>query len=154
MLADVIKNKMDQGVKDLQESLKRNDRIATGDTSKSIRSEVTTRGNAVIAVMYGPKHLPLLQSGRRPTHTREQWAKDKGKGGAPIAPLERWLRARGLNVSPWAIKYSVDTKGFKGTPGLIDEPLGDKFRNEVMRSATQAIIQDLKDNVNKALNGD
>jgi hypothetical protein len=43
-----------------------------------------------------------------------------------IDRIKQWCQAKGIpEQAAWAIKKSIDKKGFPGTPGILSEPLGD-----------------------------
>jgi hypothetical protein len=61
-----------------------------------------------------------LEKGRVPT------GKDAMPGNPPmIQRIMEWCEAKGISVkAAWAIKKSIDKKGYAGKPGILSEPLG------------------------------
>jgi hypothetical protein len=116
---------------DIINSMQANGRNATGQTAKQIM--VTTDGNT--AQLELPGYMQLLETGRGPT------GKDAVAGDPPmIQRIQQWCQAKGIpDKAAWAIKKSIDKKGFKGVPGLLTEPLSDENINRRLKPAMERI---------------
>lgn len=114
-----------EAAKRIEQSMKDSDRVASGKTVKSFKIHVDNDGNG--GRLTGAGHIRFLIEGRNPTHTKKNWK--GGKGGAPLDPLEKWAKSKGINVSPWAIKFKIDTEGYKGTKDLLSKALDANFQN-------------------------
>jgi hypothetical protein len=124
---------------DLINSLQAGGRDATGQTAKQL--VIVEDGNTIKLQL--PAYMQLLETGRQPT------GKDAVEGDPPmIRRIQQWCQAKGIpDKAAWAIKKSIDKKGFKGTPGLLTGPLGDdniNLRlNPVMAAIADALINEV-----------
>jgi len=102
---------------DIINSLQANGRSATGQTAK----QLTIVNNGDNAQLQMPAYMQALETGRKPT------GKDAPTADPPmIQRIQQWCQAKGIpDKAAWAIKKSIDKKGYKGTPGILTEPLGD-----------------------------
>lgn len=102
---------------DIINSMQAKGKMATGQTAQQIT--VTTGSDS--ARLNLPGYLQILETGRGPTK------KDAPPGDPPmIVRIKQWCQAKGIpDNAAWAIKKSIDKKGFKGTPGILSEPLSD-----------------------------
>ena len=124
---------------DVINSMQANGKNATGQTAKKLT--IVKDGNGVQLQL--PGYMQLLETGRGPT------GPDAVAGNPPmIQRIQQWCQAKGIpDKAAWAIKKSIDKKGFKGIPGLLTEPLGNdniNLRlNQVMDSIASAIGEEL-----------
>jgi hypothetical protein len=124
---------------DVINSMQANGRDATGQTAKQLT--IVEGDNS--AQLQLPGYMQLLETGRGPT------SPDAVAGNPPmIQRIQQWCQAKGIpDKAAWAIKKSIDKKGFKGIPGLLTEPLGNdniNLRlNSVMDSIADGIIEEL-----------
>ncbi|HEY4326174.1 MAG TPA: hypothetical protein VGN20_19460 [Mucilaginibacter sp.] len=102
---------------DVINSMQANDKFVTGQTEKQIT--VVAEGNSVQLQL--PEYMLVLETGRGPT------SKDAATGNpSMIQRIHQWCRARGIpDKAAWAIKKSIDKKGYPGKPGIFSGPLGD-----------------------------
>lgn len=102
---------------DLIHSMQAKGKYATGQTA----GQVTIKGSSDKMQLLLPAYLQALENGRSPT----------GKNAIPGSPpmierIKQWCQAKGIpDKAAWAIKKSIDKKGYKGVPGILSEPLGD-----------------------------
>jgi len=102
---------------DLINSLQANGKVATGQTIQ----QITIVDNGDNASLQIPGYLQELENGRGPT------SKNAVPGNPPmIDRIKAWCQAKGIpDKAAWAVKKSIDKNGYKGTPGILSEPLGD-----------------------------
>ncbi|HWD89906.1 MAG TPA: hypothetical protein VG367_17360 [Mucilaginibacter sp.] len=125
---------------DIINSLQANGKVATGRTAQQIA--ITNDGNT--AQLQIPAHIQLLETGRGPTSANPV------PGNPPmIERIKAWCQAKGIpDQAVWAIKKSIDKKGFKGVPGILSEPLSedninlrlDPAAEELANAVAQQII--------------
>jgi hypothetical protein len=103
---------------DLIHSMQAGGKYATGQTAEQIRIEENGNNSFQLNL---PAYIQALETGRSPT------GKNAVTGSPPmIDRIKQWCQAKGIpGKAAWAIKKSIDKNGFKGTPGIINEPLGD-----------------------------
>jgi len=108
---------------------------ATGQTAKQLT--ITQQDNTLQLEL--PGYMQLLESGRGPT------GPDAVPGDPPmIQRIQQWCQAKGIpDKAAWAIKKSIDKKGFKGKPGILSEPLGDDNINNHLNPALEAIAEEI-----------
>jgi hypothetical protein len=90
-----------------------------------------------------PDYLMALENGRSPT------GKNAIPGNPPmIQRIQAWCQAKGISGKlAWAIKKSIDKKGYPGKPGIISGPLStdninsrlDPALNDMAASATEEL---------------
>jgi len=116
---------------DIINSLQTNSKNATGQTAK----QLTIIEDSGIVQLQAPSYMELLETGRRPT------SPDAVAGNPPmIQRIQQWCRAKGIpEKAAWAIKKSIDKKGFRGIPGLLSEPLGDENINMRLKAVIDNI---------------
>ena len=102
---------------DIIHSLQANGKMATGQTARQIT--IVSDGDS--AQLSLPGYMQLLETGRAPTGANAV------PGNPPmIDRIKEWCQAKGIpDKSAWAIKKSIDKKGYKGITGILSEPLGD-----------------------------
>jgi len=108
---------------------------ATGQTAKQLT--ITQQDNTVQLNM--PGYMGLLETGRGPT------GPNAVPGDPPmIQRIQQWCQEKGIpDKAAWAIKKSIDKKGFKGKPGIISEPLGDDNINNHLNPILEAIAEEI-----------
>jgi hypothetical protein len=124
---------------DIINSMQASGKYATGSTAK----QLTIVDNGENVQLQMPPYLQALETGRKPT----------GNDAVPADPpmiqrIQQWCQAKGItDKAAWAIKKSIDKKGYKGTQGIITEPLSDdniNLRlNPVMESIAEEISKEL-----------
>lgn len=120
---------------DLINSLQANGKDASAQTAKQLT--ITTGEDS--AQLELPGYMKLLETGRGPTHP----------GAAPGNPpmilrIQQWCQERGIPAkAAWAIKKSIDKKGFKGVPGLLTEPLGNDNINASLHPLLEELAQEI-----------
>jgi len=120
---------------DLIHSMQVQGKYATGQIAQQIT--VSTDGNN--AQLQLPGYLQLLETGRSPT------GKIALPGNPPmIDRIKQWCQAKGIpDKDAWAIKKSIDKKGFPGTPGILSEPLSDANINLRLSQNTNPMADDI-----------
>ena len=108
---------------------------ASGQTAKSL---------TIIRYVDGfqlqmPGYMQLLETGRAPTSA------DPMAGNPPmIQRIQQWCQAKGIpDKAAWAIKKSIDKKGYKGKPGILSEPIGDDNINLRLSPALEKIADEI-----------
>lgn len=101
---------------------------ATGDTIRSMRIEVTGQGKGTL---YGRQYFQSLEEGRPPT--------DSKPSRAMISSLQRWIDARGIDTTPWAVANSINKNGTR--------LWRDGGRKDIYTEAINKTIEEVKDEV-------
>jgi hypothetical protein len=103
---------------DVINSMQANGKYTTGQTARQIT--IVENGNNV--QLQFPDYTLALEMGRGPT------SKNAVAGDPPmIQRIQQWCQAKGIpDKAAWAIKKSIDKKGYKGKPGILTEPLSNK----------------------------
>ncbi|BAU52981.1 hypothetical protein [Mucilaginibacter gotjawali] len=120
---------------DIINSLQAAGSSATGQTAKQLT--ITQQDNSVQLNL--PNYMRLLETGRGPT------GPNAVPGDPPmIQRIQQWCREKGIpDKAAWAIKKSIDKKGFKGKPGILSEPLGDDNINNHLNPILEAIATEI-----------
>jgi hypothetical protein len=129
---------------DLINALQANGRYATGQTAR----ELTITGDENRMQLQLPGYTQLLETGRGPTN------KNAVPGSPPmIQRIKEWCQAKGIpDKAAWAIKKSVDKKGYKGIAGLLSEPLGNDNINLRLNQVLENIATQVTEQFIKELN--
>jgi hypothetical protein len=126
---------------DVINSLQAKGKIATRQTA----NQITVEGDGNTARLQLPGYMQALETGRSPT-SKNAVASDPPM----IERIKQWCQAKGIpDKAAWAVKKSIDKKGYKGTQGILSEPLGDENINLRLNQQTDkmadAITQNLID---------
>ena len=108
---------------------------ASGQTAKQLT--ITQQDNTVQLEL--PGYMELLETGRGPT------GPNAVPGDPPmIQRIQQWCREKGIpDKAAWAIKKSIDKKGFNGKPCILSEPLGDDNINNHLKPILEAIAEEI-----------
>ena len=120
---------------DLIHSLQTRGKYATGQTAQQITIEVDANSYQ----LNRPAYIQVLETGRSPT------GKNAIPGNPPmINRIKQWCQAKGIpDKAAWAIKKSIDKKGYKGLPGILSEPFSDANINLRLNHAAEPIADAL-----------
>ncbi|HZX57728.1 MAG TPA: hypothetical protein VFE54_03350 [Mucilaginibacter sp.] len=144
MTNDALSNFLDCLKTDVIHSLQANGKMATGQSAQQMK--IVNDGDK--AQLKLPGYLHILETGRAPT------GPNPIAGNPPmIDRIKAWCAAKGVpDKAAWAIKKSIDKNGYKGTPGILSEPLGDDNINLRLSPATEemagTIVQNIIDSTN------
>jgi len=118
---------------DVINSLQANGKMAGGQTAQ----QITVINDGDHAELQLPAYIELLETGRGPTSSSPI------PGNPPmIDRIKAWCRAKGIpDKAVWAVKKSIDKKGFKGTPGILSEPLSDENINLRLNPAAENMAE-------------
>lgn len=129
---------------DVINSMQANGRYATGQTAV----QITIVSDSTKAQLQLAGYIQELEKGRGPT------GKNALPGDPPmIQRIQEWCRAKGLpDKAAWAIKKSIDKKGYKGIKGIISEPLGDDNINLRLVSLLEKMAAETAAQIANSLN--
>lgn len=136
---DLLLQLLEQLKTDVINSLQAAGSNATGQTAKQLT--ITQQDNTLQLEL--PGYMQLLETGRGPT----------GSDAVPGDPLmiqriQQWCQAKGIPVkAAWAIKKSIDKKGFKGKPGILTVPLGDDNINNRLNAALDDVANEISNQI-------
>ncbi len=126
---------------DIIHSMQENEKYATGQSASKI--SITDEDDS--ASLQIPAYLQALEYGRGPTGVNAQ------SGSPPmIDRIRAWCQAKGIpDKAVWAIKKTIDKKGYKGIPGLLTGPLSyeniNLHLNQVIARISDSIAQRIVD---------
>lgn len=129
---------------DVINSMQAKGRYATGQTANHIT--IVTDGNK--AQLQVPAYMQALETGRGPT------TKNATQGNPPMLQrIQQWCRAKGLpDKAAWAIKKSIDKKGYKGTTGILTEPLSNENINLRLSPLLETLVAETTEQILNSLN--
>lgn len=101
---------------DVAGSLQEKGRFASGQTIQSL--EVVDIADEKVELQ-GPPWIICLEKGRPPT------SQDAAKGDPTIFQrIQEWVQFKGIpTAAVYAITQKIHKQGYKGTPGVLSEPL-------------------------------
>lgn len=123
-------------------SLRRNKRVTTGQTAKSVRYILTEKGFKIV----GAKHIDNIIKGRGASKSKS------GRGW--FSNLREWAKIKGFSVSQtWAIYKSINKNGWKTppTPDLISGAITKKEVKEISEAYAKQFIQDVRVQIKKSI---
>jgi len=122
---------------DVINNLQANGKYASGKTAEQI-TIVEDPGRLQLQL---PGYLEILETGRGPTSANAV------PGNPPmIQRIQEWCQAKGIpDKAAWAIKKSIDKKGYKGVPGIISEPLGDDNIHQRLNPVLDDMANSIRD---------
>lgn len=129
---------------DVLHSMQAKGKMASGQTAQ----QITIKAEGDKAQLQLPGYMQALETGRAPT------GPDALPGTPPmIDRIKQWCRAKGIpDKAAWAIKKSIDKHGYKGTPGILSEPLGDENislrLNQITGELSDNLVQQILDTIN------
>ena len=129
-------------VKLIQVSLKKNKRVTTGRTARSVRYELTEKGFRIV----GAKHIDNIVKGRGSSKSTS--------GSGWFKQLREWARIKGFTVGQtWAIYKSINKNGWKTppTPDLITGAITKKEVKEISEAYAKKFLQDVRVQIKKSI---
>jgi len=122
---------------DIIHSMQAKGKYTTGQTEQQII--IDTDGDS--GQLQLPGYLQILETGRGATSLNAM------PGSPPmIDRIKQWCQAKGIpDKAAWAIKRSIDKRGFPGTPGILSEPLSEANINRRLNPVVNSIIAELVD---------
>jgi hypothetical protein len=143
MINDHLTTFLDSLKTDIINSMQAKGKYASGQTAQ----QITIEDDDDKMQLQIPAYIQILETGRAPT------SKNALPGNPPmINRIKQWCQAKGIpDKAAWAIKKSIDKNGYKGTPGILSEPLGDNNinlrLNQVTDPMADAMAQQIVDSV-------
>ncbi|MFI5159137.1 MAG: hypothetical protein ACHQF4_09750 [Sphingobacteriales bacterium] len=124
---------------DLVNSMQAKGTDASGQTAKQLTITIDC-GKTQLEM---PGYIQLLETGRGPTN------KNAVASNPPMLQrIQQWCREQGIpDKAAWAIKKSIDKKGFKGKPGILSEPLGDDNINFRLKNLLDCVATVLDEQI-------
>ena len=138
-LVDILNKSLESLKLDIQDSLRKNNRVASGKTSKSLRIKIDANANQVTGTLLGSTVLDNLEYGRKST-------KNAGTTASWEKQLRDWMRIRGIEQSAfYPIWLKINRDGYEGTDGLVSDPV-EKFKDLISSKLKVELIKDFKRN--------
>ena len=111
-------------------------------SSQTVNQLVIAEDGDVLTLQI-PGYLQLLETGRGPT------GKNAIPGNLPmIQRVQQWCRKKGIpDKAAWAIKKSIDKKGFKGVDGIISGPLSEENISTRLNPVMERMADELVDEI-------
>ena len=141
-IKEIMERELQLLVTDIRNNFSKKNRNATGRTSASITYDVRSDGSKVIGEVTAPSHVVELEQGRKPTQGEPTGSSEW------YNKLDDWLRARNI---PLAAKFPIFRKihqeGYKGTKGLVTDPVEkslDRITKRVADAAVENLLKDYK----------
>jgi hypothetical protein len=140
-LQQILNDTGDLWVRRIKLSLRKNKRVTTGKTTRSLRYEV----KGVKLNIYGAKHIDNIIGGRG--------ASKSTSGGGWFKELREWAIIKGLTLGQtWGIYKRINKEGWKTppSPDLLTDAVGEKQINDLKRELAKNTLSLVKAQINKA----
>lgn len=134
---------------ELQKSLERYGRKATGRTIAAIREEHTETGFEI----YGPRHIYTLVYGRGPTSPNGPY---QNSGQSLLQSIKEWIAAKGLNLNPFAVTAKIHKRGTRlyiqiqrgGQPSkVLEDVFGNNYQKQLEERVKTSLYQGLRNQI-------
>lgn len=141
-------------VTQIQQNLAATGTDATGDTSRSLRYQITQEGTVTVFQVIGRPYFMTVETGRKPTPSYKP-------SRAFVNRIQEWMKARGLPGKAYGIAQSIHKKGTElfRTGGrkdivsnVINQSLYDPISQAVLKKFVNQYIVTI-DNVNLTTRG-
>ena len=96
-----MRDAMNAVLSDVKKEMVRRGKVATGRTISTLSTSVTTGDAAVVGTLTGEEQWKFVGNGRGPG------------GMPPINNIQRWINAKGLTISAYAVARTIAKKGSK-----------------------------------------
>ncbi len=117
----------------IKQELRAAGKSATGSLIRDTRGSASISGTRVTFEAVAPEHYTFVDKGRRP-----------GAKPPPIAPIRRWIKARGLDLNAFAVAKSISKKGIKPTLIYTREINRTKKEINLEKDLSKEIVKELK----------
>lgn len=111
-LSAAVQDAMVDLVGRIREEATERGKVATGQTLNSLRTSVLATPSFVAGTLTGAENWRWWGNGRGPGRM------------PPIGPIETWVHARGLDISPWAVAKKIAREGSRdfrlGRQNVVD----------------------------------
>jgi hypothetical protein len=123
---------------------------ASGAFGQGVR--IDSRGNE--ASMYAPIQVLMMIEGRKPNMNQDPKALKRFVGWAGSTFLKQWVQDRGLQVSPYAVAWSIARNGVQvpnshNDGRLLTDTFTQESKEELFKSLTLTYVTELKSDIHK-----
>lgn len=141
-IKSIIKEGVENIKNDVIHSMQSKNRVATGRTIEGM--QVVETGDSIQLI--APENILALEFGRGPTRP------DAPKGDPSLQQrIEEWVQAKGISANPFAITKKIHKDGYKGTPGVLSEPLSQDNVNTKLEEAAGKITSLFASQIQQAM---
>jgi len=134
-------------VKEIQDTLTQNKKVATGSLLKSFKSEVIETNNVLdLKITSSSDYAIIIDKGKQASNKQ-----------APVTPILRWIKAKGLSKGTqrdlslaYAISKTTNKKNTKGLNYLqtslnkVKSKLSKEINSEIKQEVQQSVYLELK----------
>lgn len=118
---------------------------ATGKTSKSLRFEVKQEGSKLILNILGKKFITVIETGRKPTP-------DKKPSKQFVESVREWVKAKGVDASPYAIANAINKHGSKlyqsgGRQDIFSNVINKSLFDDISKSILKSYANQVSINI-------
>ena len=141
-IADILTKELNGLKDDIIKNMKSNNRVASGKTANSLRVEVKQRGEITTGYLYGSEVLDILEDGRGKT-------KNASSSATWADELKAWMRTKGISEDAfYPIYKKINREGYKGTPGLISNPI-EQFNKNIASAFSEFIVESVRNGISR-----
>lgn len=136
-IVDIANKEAFRLIQDIQQNMIDRDQVATGETSDSLTYKVEQSGGVISMTIFGARHIGALEEGRRPG------------GLPPVWKIQRWIQAKGLDLSAWAVARKMADEGSLlyregGDSGTLTTVLTPERAEEIKNAIGQEVIREAR----------
>lgn len=123
---------------------------ASGGFGQGVRIEPRQDASS----MFAPIQVLMMTEGRKPNTNQDPKALKKFVGWAGSTFLKKWVQDRGLQVSPYAVAWSIARNGVKvpnahNDGRLLTDTFTQESKDELFKSITRSYVLELKSDIHK-----
>ncbi len=149
MIAEKIKEYLEQTIPDLIKSYEGKGLRASGEYARELKSIVVESGTKINAKITGPIQSIFMEGGRGPNRdTSRQAVKNLGWY------LQQWVEDKGISVNPYAAAHKIVYEGIlvpnpHNPGGVISDVINDDWFDKLNEILRFDVITDIKSDVLK-----
>lgn len=142
---DISKKWLQDTQKDLIDNYNRLGLRASGKWANSLKTEYKNKVTSINLIITGEDYTEQLENGRRPNQNQTPEALKKWVGWAGSTFLAKWVKDKGLSLSPFAVAWKIAREGWKvpnknNAGGLVTDVVNKENTNKLIQDLGQAYI--------------
>lgn len=125
---------------------------ASGAWASSISNEQKTTQTNINVKIFGNDYTQYLENGRGKNKNQSPEGLRKWVGWAGSTFLKDWVKAKGKNISPFAIAYKIAREGIKvpnanNKGGLVTDVITDQKIKQLYKEVGGVLINEIKSDI-------
>lgn len=148
-ISNIIEN-WQKGIKDdLTKNYIRLGLKASGNWPNELEEYQQLSASNIVVGMLGASYTEQLENGREPNRNQTKEALKAWVGWAGSTFLAKWVKDKGVDISPYAVAWKIAREGWKvpnrfNAGGLVSDVVNSEKFEELNRSLTLFYVDNIK----------